>query len=182
MIHDPELLDYLTDLPEVRFDGSVFRATALSADPKALSFRGGRWAPPHDAEGGFPVLYTSLDRQGALAEVAAYLLELSPIPRKPLKVTELVVSTSKTMRLVRADLEHLGIDMRRFAERSYEQTQRLGAAINFLGLHGFVAPSARWDGDNLIICGGNYDVEKISDKGSDEIPWELWHRIFDAPR
>ena len=180
MIHDPKLLDHLADLPEIRFDGSVFRATALGADPKAVSFRGGRWAPPYDAEGGFPVLYTSLNRQCALAEVAAYLLELSPIPRKPLKVTELVVSTSKTLRLVRAELEHLGIDMQRFAERRYEQTQKLGAAINFLGLHGFVVPSARWDSDNLIICGGNYDVETIDERGSSEIPWEQWHRVFDA--
>jgi hypothetical protein len=45
MIHDQGLVDQLSALPVERFEGDVFRATGVTADPLAFSFNGGRWAP-----------------------------------------------------------------------------------------------------------------------------------------
>ena len=67
MIHDPELLDAIAALPVDSFDGSVFRATGLAADPTVFSYSGGRWAPADEEEGGFP---------GLDVEVLLYFLAL----------------------------------------------------------------------------------------------------------
>jgi hypothetical protein len=76
VIHDPDLLDRLSGLPIERFDGEAFRATRANLHPLAFSTRGGRWAPQDRAA----VLYTSLAREGALAEIAHHWGRLTPTP------------------------------------------------------------------------------------------------------
>jgi RES domain-containing protein len=152
MIHDQGLVDQLSALSVERFDGEVFRATLASADPTASSINGGRWAPGAQDGSDVPVLYTSFERDGALAEVVSFLAELTPTPGPlPLKVSRLGVSTAKTLRLARGSLERLDVDMARYGERDYSRTQSIGAALAFLGLDGLIAPSARWSCDNLMI-------------------------------
>jgi hypothetical protein len=56
------------------------------------------------------VLYTSLEREGALAELSYHWSQLTPLPSKPAMLHRLAVDTGKTLRLVRASLSHLGID------------------------------------------------------------------------
>ena len=91
-----------------------------------------------------PILYTSLVWDGALAEVVSYLALLTPLPTsRPLKVSRLSVSTSKTLRLVRVELQGLGVDLTRYGERDYSRTQSIGAALAFLGIVGLIAPAAR---------------------------------------
>jgi RES domain len=139
MIHDPGLVDQLSALPVERFEGQVFRATRVNADPTAASINGGRWAPPAENGSDVPVLYTSLERDGALAEVVSLLVALTPVPRpRPLKVSRLGVLTEKTLRLARCDLARLGIDMTRYGERDYSRTQSIGAALAFLELDGLI--------------------------------------------
>jgi hypothetical protein len=73
------------------------------------------------------------------------LVELTPVPGpRPPKVTRLAVSTAKTLRLARATLESLDVDVMRYGERDYARTQEIGAALAFMGLDGLIAPSARW--------------------------------------
>jgi len=176
MIHDPALLDRLSDFRAERFEGEVFRATRISADPVAASISGGRWAPPPDGEAGQSVLYASLERDGALAEVASFLAQLAPIPGpRPIKVTRLAVSTSRTLRLVRGDLAALGVDMARFGERDYGRTQEIGAALVFLEFDGLIAPSARWPCNNLMIFGGNHALtEKFEAVDEELVEWREW--------
>ena len=176
MIHDPDLLDRLSAFGSERFEGEVFRATRTNADPVAASISGGRWAPPPDGNTGHSVLYTSLERDGALAEVASFLVELTPVPGpRPIKVTRLAVGTARTIRLVRADLGGLGVDLARFGERDYDRTQKIGAALVFLGFDGLIAPSARWSCDNLMIFGDNHALtEKLEAVDEELVEWRAW--------
>ena len=177
MIHDQGLLDQLSQLPVERFEGEVFRATGFSADPLAGSVMGGRWAPRAQAGYDGSVLYTSLERDGALAEVVAYLAELTPLPSRPLKVSKLDVSTGRTLRLGRGDFGALDIDADRYGEREYSRTQQVGAALTFLGLDGLIAPSARWPCDNLIIFMDNHSLnERLTVLDSVQIEWRSWAR------
>ena len=105
MIHDADLLDRLDALPKESFDGQVWRAARTSLDPLAGSYNGGRWMTPDAAS----VLYTSLERDGALAEVAFHLSQQNPRPTKPLVVHRLRVAARRTLRLIRADLAVLGV-------------------------------------------------------------------------
>jgi hypothetical protein len=177
MIHDQGLVDQHSVLAVERFDGEVFRATGVSADPLAFSLNGGRWSPPAWDGVEVPVLYNSMARNGALAEVVSYLTLLTPLPSKPLKVSRLGVSTMKTLRLARADLGGLGIDIARYGERDYSQTQRIGAALAFLGLDGLIAPSARWSCDNLMIYQTNHLLnERLEVIEEAQIDWRAWAR------
>ena len=177
MFHDQSLVDQLSALTVERFDGEVFRVTGVSADPLAFSSNGGRWAPPARDEVDVPVLYTSMDRDGALAEVVSYLALLTPLPSKPLKVARLGVSVMKTLRLARVGLEGLGVDMARYGERDYGRTQNIGAALAFLGLDGLIAPSARWNCDNLMIYQANDLLpQRLEVVGEEQVDWRVWAR------
>ena len=99
MIRDAELLDHLATLPTEAFSGQVFRATRQSLNPVAASTSGGRWMPT----GGASVLYTSLAREGALAEISFHWAQLTPRPSKPAIIHTLNVVAGRTLRLVRAD-------------------------------------------------------------------------------
>ena len=176
MIHDPNLLDRLSEFHSERFEGEVFRATRAGADPVAPSISGGRWTPPPDGEAGHSVLYTSLERDGAIAEVASFLEQLTPIPGpRPMKITRLAVSTARTIRLARVDLGALGVDLARYGERDYDRTQKIGAALVFLGFDGLIAPSARWPCDNLMIFGDNHALtKKLEAVDEEQVEWRAW--------
>lgn len=178
MIYDIELTDKLSDLPTETFDGRVFRATPVSRDATAPGHSGGRWSPPPQNGGPVvPVLYTSTERNGAIAEVASYWATLTPVPSKPLKVSQIAVSTSKTLRLKRADLSELGVDPAKYGERNYSRTQEIGAAINFLEFDGLIAMSARWNCDNLMIFTENHSVnEKLEVRAEEQVDWQIWAR------
>ena len=178
MIHDQGLVDQLSALPVERYEGEVFRVTGSTADPLASSVSGGRWAPAATDGADVRVLYTSVDRDGALAEVVSYLTLLTPVPSRPLKVSRLGVSTAKTLRLAPISLERLGVDMSRYGERDYSRTQSIGAALAFLGLDGLIAPSARWDCDNLMIFTANSRLDERLEVIDFELvrDWGTWAR------
>ncbi|MFZ2104412.1 MAG: RES family NAD+ phosphorylase [Roseiarcus sp.] len=172
------VLPKLEAFPVEKFVGDVFRVTSLGADPLAPSVNGGRWAPPTRSGPPVPVLYTSFEREGALAEVCSYLILLNPVPTaRPLKVSRLGVSTGRSLRLARADLEALGVEMSRYGERDYARTQEVGAAAASLGIEGLIAPSARWPCDNLMIFTNNQHAgERLEVVGSEEVEWRAWAR------
>jgi len=140
-MHDPKLLDQLENRPTRPFQGAVFRALRGGLDPLTPSTRGGRWAPP----GGISVLYTSLDREGAIAEVAFHWSQLTPWPAKPLDVHEIAAAAEKTLRLIEADLPALGVNPASYKAPKYRRTQEIGAVVEFLGCDGLIVPSARWN-------------------------------------
>lgn len=180
MIHDQRLVDQLSAFAVERFEGEVFRATGVNTDPLASSVAGGRWAPGPVNGTVVPILYTSFAREGALAEVVAYLVALTPLPAsRPLKVSRLGVSTSKTLRLVRADLASLGVDMSRYGERDYRRTQEIGAALAFLEVDGLIAPSARWLCDNLMVFTANHALtERLEIIEAEHVDWVTWAKSY----
>ncbi|MEX2648820.1 MAG: RES family NAD+ phosphorylase [Alphaproteobacteria bacterium] len=177
MRYDPDLADRLGAFPTDRFKGEVFRATRKSADPVAPSLSGGRWARPQSTDDpGTSVLYTSMERDGAMAEVASVLADQSPVPGSlTIKVTRLAVTTSRTFRLVSASLAALGVDMSRYGERDYARTQEIGSTLAWLGLDGLIAPSARWTCESLMIFTDNHNLrEKLESIGEEFVEWRQW--------
>jgi RES domain-containing protein len=171
MIHDRELLDRLDGLPKEAFDGEVFRATRQNLDPLVSSISGGRWMP----RGGAGVLYTSLQREGALAEISFHWSQMNPLPTKRVMLHTLGVITRRTLRLVRADLAALGVSEDIYPTVNLGRTQEIGAAVEFLGCDGLIAPSARWPCDNLMLftdsMGDSASLELLS---SEYVDWMSW--------
>lgn len=173
MQHDGALLERLERLPKESFAGEVFRATRRNLDPLQPSTSGGRWMPRDVA----PILYTSLKREGALAEIVFHWSQLNPMPTRPVVVHMLAVLTHRTLRLVRADLAALGVASDEYARVNPERTQQIGAAIDYLGCDGLIAPSARWPCDNLILFTQRFSGDcKLELREQEEVAWLEWGR------
>lgn len=181
MIHDPVLLDRLSGLPVEVFAGEVFRATRKNLDPLAFSSRAGRWG----RDGGAAILYTSLAREGALAEIVFHWSQLTPLPSKPVMLHRLRATTKNSLRLIRTQLPSLGIEPAHFGHLGYTQTQAIGEAVAFLGHDGLITPSVRWDCDNLILFNDNHGIENeldvLSSEAVDWITWGQEHGIISLP-
>jgi len=178
MIHDPDLLDQLDALPKEAFDGEVFRGTRQSLDPLASSYSGGRWM----RRDGATVLYTSLAREGALAEISFHWDQLNPRPTKPVMLHTLRVVAHRTLKLVRADLATLGVPESAYGGVNMPHTQEIGAAVEFLGCDGLIAPCARWNCDNLILfpdpMGIDADLEIVRSEAVDWVTWATAHDLI----
>jgi hypothetical protein len=171
MIHDPDLVDQLEQLPKETFDGEVFRGTRQNLDPLASSYSGGRWM----RRDGAGVLYTSLAREGALAEISFHWGQLNPRPTKPVMLHTLRVVAHRTLKLVRANLSTLGVQESTYGGVNIPRTQEIGAAVEFLGCDGLIAPCARWACDNLILfpdrMGMDATLEVVT---SEDVDWVTW--------
>lgn len=176
MIHDQALVDKLGALPTQPFEDRLYRATHISADPLAPTTTGGRWSLPPDHDPGVSVLYTAFDRNGAIAEVVSFLADQTPMPGpRSIKVTELMVTCSRTLILPREALEALSVDFSRYGKRDYVVTQKIGSAIAFLGIEALITPSARWKCDNLTIFTNNHSMnERLEPTSSEEVEWREW--------
>jgi RES domain-containing protein len=176
VIHDNALLDRLSGLSRRQLEGRFFRATGISIDPTAASISGGRWSPRPDSDFGVPALYTSFTREGALAELCSFLADITPIPKaRIIKVTSLDISLVEAVRLQRDDLVTLGVALERYGQRDYSRTQQIGAALAFLGVDGLIAPSARWDCENLVVFQDNHNmIEGMKVVSSETLDWRAW--------
>ena len=121
------------------------------------------------------ILYTSVVREGALAEIAFHWSQLNPRPTKPVVVHRLRVVTNRTLRLIRADLEALGVPDSVYMDVNPPRTQEIGAAVEFLGCDGLIAPSARWTCDNLMLFPERMGVEATVElMTSETVDWIAW--------
>lgn len=171
MIHDTALLDKLDSLPKITFDGQVFRATRKSLDPLATSRSGGRWMPASVAS----VLYTSMQREGALAEISFHWCQWTPMPSKLACLHTLRVATHRTLRLIKTDLTALGVAPEDYQATNLGRTQEIGAAVEFLGCDGLVAPSARWPCENLILFpDSNAFGATLETVATEDVDWIAW--------
>jgi len=170
---DPDLLDALDAFDRVRWSGEIWRVVRRGRDPLQGSASGGRWDPTL-----FDVLYTSLDADGAVAEVH---FQLSRQPVFPSKIKyglhRLRVRTSKTLRLKDlAAMVPLGVDPARYREVLYAPTQAIGDAAYFLGFDSIIAPNARWACNNLILFSDQIAPAHLEVIESSEVDWTEWRK------
>jgi RES domain len=129
-----------------RFTGDVWRVTRRGREALRESATNGRWSP---SGGEFEILYASLERDGALAEIG-YRLSLEPIwPNRIEHELHLIeVETERTLRF--ADLEcpaPVGVAIA-FEDHA---TQAIAAAAYFPEFDSLIVPSARFPCANLVI-------------------------------
>ena len=131
---------------------------------------------------GAGVLYTSLAREGALAEISFHWGQLTPRPTKPVMLHTLRVAAHRTLKLVRADLESLGVPESAYGGVNMPRTQAIGAAVEFLGCDGLIAPCARWSCDNLILfpdgMGVDANLEVVKSEAVDWVTWATTHGLI----
>ena len=122
-------------------------------------------------------MYTSLAKEGAVAEIAYHWSQYTPRPSKPAMLHTLRVSAQHTLRLVRADLGVLGVASEAYSRPNHPRTQEIGAAVEFLGCDGLIAPCARWNCDNLMLFPDSASFRGTLDTvRQEEVDWVTWAR------
>ncbi len=173
---DHRLLDALGKLDPEPFEGTVWRAVRDGRRPLEGSRARGRWSPGH-----FDVVYTSLDPDGARAELYFHLTR-QPVFPSQLRywLYELNLKTKETLRLANTEaLLGLGIEEARYREVLYDRTQAISDAAQFMGFDGLIVPSARWDCLNLVLFVDAVDLDEIDIEEKSAIDWTAWR---DKPR
>lgn len=171
-IHDRGLLDALEAIDPEPFSGEVWRVTRKGRDPLRGSVADGRWSPIAE----FEALYTSVERDGALAEIG-YRLSLEPVWPSRIEHEIHIIGAGITRVLKLTDLESLtplGIDVGRYQTLEYQATQTVAAAAYFLEFDGMLVPSARYPCLNLVVF-----TERTGDlalKQSQPVDWGSWRR------
>lgn len=172
---DLGLLDALDVFRREALDVDVWRLVRAGRDPALGSPSRSRWC-----NATFDVLYTSFERDGAIAEIHA-LLSLQPVfpSRDRWFAHKLKVVAAQTLRL--ADLKtlaKLGVDAARYKEREYDRTQEIADAAFFLGFDGLIAPSARWTCLNFVLFTDRIPPDQIQVVETPDAPfsWEEWRK------
>jgi hypothetical protein len=172
-IHDRVILDALEALDPEPFEGTVWRVTRKGRDPLRGSGASGRWG----AGGEFEVLYTSVVREGALAEIG-YRLSLEPVwpSRIEHEIHAIRAQIGHALSFRNLDaLAPLGVDIARYRSFEYGATQAIAAAANFLAVEGLIVPSARFDCANLVVF-----VERVPTLDLMEtqpVDWTEWRSL-----
>lgn len=169
------LLDDVDALRREKLDTDVWRLVRAGRDPTLGSPSRSRWC-----NGSFDVLYTSLERDGAIAEIYALLAAQPVFPTKDgWFLSRVKVKTSQTLRLADlATLTRLGVDTVRYADRTYSRTAEIADAAYFLGFDGLIAPSARWPCSNLVLFTDRVPADQIHvvETEKEPIGWAEWRR------
>jgi RES domain len=174
-VHDRVILDALDAIAPKPFEGEVWRITRKDWEPLRGSSTHGRWSP----NGEFEVLYTSLERDGALAEIG-YRLSLEPVwpSRIQHEIHRIQLRTERTLHLADlAALQPLGVDTTTYQGFDYEATQAITAAAHFLMFDGLIVPSPRAPCSNLVIF-----LDRIAEYGrlevreSEPVDWTAWRQ------
>ena len=172
-VHDRAILDALEAIDPRPFEGEVWRVTRKDREALCGSSTHGRWSP----SGEFEVLYTSLERDGALAEIG-YRLSLEPIwpSRLQHEIHRIEVRTERTLHIAEFDtLQQLGVDISKYEGFDYEVTQAITAAAHFLAFDGVLVPSARAPCKNLVLF-----LDRVPQAGhlvvrqSEPVNWTAW--------
>jgi RES domain-containing protein len=172
---DLRLLDHVDAYPRRPYAGVLWRVAREGRDPLQASKSVSRWC-----NGQFDVLYTSLEREGAVAEVYA-LLSLQPVfPSKVVfQIHRLNVSAQQSLHLTDLPtLGRLGVDVDRYQERDYARTQDIADAAYFLGCDGLFVPSERWPCTNAVLFTERIEPAALSIETTepDAVDWPGWRR------
>lgn len=166
------ILDALEALDPEAFSGMVWRVTRKGREPLRGAAANGRWG----ATGEFDVVYTSLERQGALAEIG-YRLSLEPVwpSRIEHEIHAIKVEAERVLRFRDlASLEPFGVDISRYRAFDYAATQALAAAAHFLEFDGLIVPNARFECANLVLFTERSPALALV--GTRPVNWEAWRR------
>ncbi|WP_294540775.1 RES family NAD+ phosphorylase [uncultured Rhodoblastus sp.] len=172
---DLNLLDAIDKCAREKFDGPIWRVVRDGRDPLLGAASRSRWC-----DGACDVLYTSMERNGAIAEIYAFLTMQPVFPSKPRWFDYQLKATTERS-LVFADLSSLGrfgVDAARYRERDYSATQAIADAACFLGFDGMIAQSARWNCQNLILFTDQIAPDKveIAKKPNEALSWDAWRK------
>lgn len=132
---------------------------------------GGRWNMPET-----DALYTSLDANGAVAEIHFRWWQIEPVPpsRVQAKLHELAIEVNDVVRFDSIEeLAPLGVVSNDYGTLNYDRTRAIGDVAQFLGVRAIIAPNARWPCLNLVLYELK-DDDSLELRDAKAIDWDRW--------
>ena len=173
------LLDAIDAKKPAILKARLWRVVTEGRDPLQPGRAGGRWD-----DGSFDVLYTSSERDGALAENWFHIARGQPIPpSKPVKrIYQIEVELRRVLDLSGdGQLAALGVDMQSYGqlsyfkrEREYPTTQQIGEVAFFYEYEALVVPNARWPTSNVVIMTEHASLTNISADEGERVDLAAW--------
>jgi len=141
------MLDILQSAAVSAWEGTVYRHMFGSHPAARSNTEGARWNAP-----GLGAIYTSCERETALAE-AEYYISMQPLrPRAKRTLFTIHVSLKNAIDLTAGDLlARLGITHDVLCSIDHSPCRTLGEAVNWLGHDGLLVPSARRSGGTNVV-------------------------------
>jgi len=173
------LLDAIEAETPIGLSARLWRVVSEGRDPLQSGRAGGRWD-----DGSFDVLYTSSERDGALAESWFHMSRGQPIPpSKPIKrIHRIEVELDRVLDLSgQGRLAALGVDMQSYGRVSYLQreseyptTQQIGEIAYFYEYEAIVVPNARWPTSNVVILTEHASPAKMRADEGERVDLAAW--------
>jgi len=153
--YDPVLLDQIEQLGARGFDRHVWRHMFNDYPPELANTRGARWNPP-----GTSAIYTSLDRETALAE-AQHVIDSQPLRPRPRRrvMYEVRITAARLVDLPAEAFRTVGLSVADLESDDFAACQRIGGAVAWLGYDGLLVPSARAPGTNVVVLVDNLSAD-----------------------
>ncbi|NOW45013.1 RES domain-containing protein [Novosphingobium sp. SG751A] len=176
------LLDAIEIETPISLKARLWRVVTDGRDPLSAGRSGGRWD-----DGSFDALYTSSERDGALAEAWFHAARGQPIPpSKPKKrIHQVNAELTRVLDLSgEGRLAALGVDMQRYGQLSYVQrggeyptTQQIGEVAFFYEYEAVVVPNARWPTSNVVILTEHASISGLSADEGELIDLASWRSL-----
>lgn len=125
------------------------------------------------------VLYGAAVADGAIAEIHFHLNRGESVFPSRMRHDLFALSVRTRQTLVLADmgqLRQLGVEDSRYRELLYTRTQEIAAAAAFLGFDGLIAPSARWDCQNIVLFLDAIDLAEVRTVSTQPVDWKVWRQ------
>jgi hypothetical protein len=187
-VRDNAILDILETIPKQPFEGSAWRIVRGDRDPLRSSSPKGRWD-----DGSFDVLYTSLEADGAKAEMYFHIMRGQPVfpSQMEFRLFELDVKLSRVIEFPDlASLAGIGVDVNNYGglgysrkDEEYTASQKIGEAAHFLDADALIVPNARWVCMNAVLYTGRIPPAHITIRRDHGIvDWKAWKDKASTPR
>ena len=174
------LLDAIEAIPTTRLTDTVWRVVTDGFDPLRPGRAGGRWD-----DGTFDVLYTSNERDGALAETWFHLSRGQPIiPSKIRKrLHRIKVELDRVLDLSTAGaLATLGVNMANYGRLSYAQRaqeypapQQIAEIAFFYEYEAIIVPNARWPTSSVVVLTEHVRPGQMEGLDSEPVDLAAWY-------
>jgi hypothetical protein len=171
---DDRLLDLVGGIDGVPYDGNMWRVVRQGRDVLDGSRGSGRWNTSE-----MSVLYGAAIPDGAIFEIHFHLNQGQSVfpSRMQHDLFALSVKAQQTLMLAEMQqLRRLGVEDSRYRELLYDRTQEIAAAAMFLGFDGLIAPSARWECQNIVLFLDAINPEDIRTISRQPVDWKAWRQ------
>jgi len=169
-IHDRELLDSLERLGGKSLHLDVWRVTWRTRGVLDVG-GGGRWNHPGKPD----AIYTSLESDGAIAEIYHHLSRAPVLSSADRILHPLNVRTETTLDLTDAGiLRRLGLTAEMLDSDDPSATREVAHAAFLLDHDSLLVPSLRWKCANLVVFPDRIDETRIQAGQAKSINWPAW--------